>query len=768
MTAPDATPTAPAPTTTAGAAATAATAATSAAPVTTAADTAPATPDLLTAGIAELRDALERGATTSVELVARSLERIAHFDRHGIALNAVPVLNPEAFADARASDARRARGETLGPLDGIPYTAKDSYCVEGLTVAAGSPAFEHLVAASDAFAIERLRAAGAVLIGLTTMPPMANGGMQRGVYGRAESPYDARYLPAAYASGSSNGSGVATAAGFAAFGLAEETWSSGRSPASNNALVAYTPSRGVISVRGNWPLVPTMDVVVPHTRFVADLLEVLDVLVADDPETRGDFWRVQPWVSLPAASSIRPSSYPALAEGVTDARTQPLAGRRLGVPRRYIGRDTEAVTPIETRASVLALWEAARQDLEALGAEVVEVDFPAVENYEADRPGRHSMSSRGLVPADFAERELWELSIWAWNDFLDAQSAANDDPALRSLAGVDGALIFPRPTGQLPDRWGDLDYDLAEYAERARRHGVPSLTEIPSIAEGVRGLEETRRLDLEQWMDELGLDALVFPAAADVGPADADTNEASATLAWRDGVWVSNGNLVPRHLGIPTVTVPMGLMSDTRMPVGLTLAGRAYSDSTLLRLAAAFEAQRPRRVPPPRTPPLPAATPALAAHPLLAAPSALAATSALAADQEVAAALPAHAPEPAPAPVTEATPVGAPASASAAGGPEPRLVLTAECRVGAGVGGSDVVVVEGECDEGAAVSVSLNGVPLEVERAGIRFSARGEVPAAEHARRVSEWREPFGSLVVATARTAAGTVGALAVAGGIA
>ncbi|MBF4572744.1 amidase [Herbiconiux sp. VKM Ac-1786] len=745
--------------------------------MTTAADTAAATPDLATAGIAELRDALERGTTTSVELVARSLERIAHYDRHGIALNAVPVLNPDAFADARASDARRARGETLGPLDGIPYTAKDSYCVQGLTVAAGSPAFEHLVAAADAFAIERLRAAGAVLIGLTTMPPMANGGMQRGLHGRAESPYDARYLPAAYASGSSNGSGVATAAGFAAFGLAEETWSSGRSPASNNALVAYTPSRGVISVRGNWPLVPTMDVVVPHTRSVADLLELLDVLVADDPETRGDFWRVQPWVSLPAASSIRPSSYLDLAEGVTDARTQPLAGRRLGVPRRYIARDTGAVAPIETRASVLALWEAARRDLEALGAEVVEVDFPAVENYEEDRPGRHSMSSRGLVPADFAERELWELSIWAWNDFLDAQSAANDDPALRSLAGVDGALIFPRPTGQLPDRWGDLDYDLAEYAERARRHGVPSLTEIPSIAEGVRGLEETRRLDLEQWMDELGLDALVFPAAADVGPADADTNEASAALAWRDGVWVSNGNLVPRHLGIPTVTVPMGLMSDTRMPVGLTLAGRAYSDSTLLRLAAAFEAQRPRRVPPPRTPPLPApplaapplpapplAPPPLAAPPVTPAPAA-GPVGALQLSAAPAAAAPVGLPSLATAPSAR-EPVGV--SRAVAGGPEPRLVLTAECRAGAEGGGSDAVLVHGECDVGAAVSVTLNGVALEVERAGIRFSARGEVPAAEHARRVSEWREPFGSLVVATARTAAGTVGAVAVAGGIA
>jgi amidase len=114
-------------------------------------------------------------------------------------------------------------------------------------------------------------------------------------------------------------------------------------------------------------------------------------------------------------------------------------------------------------------------------------------------------------------------------------------------------------------------------------------------------LEETRRIDLEEWMDGLALDAVVFPAAADVGPADADRNEHSAALAWRNGVWVSNGNLVPRHLGIPTVTVPMGLAADIAMPVGLTFAGKAYGDTGLLQLAAAFEATGSRRVRPPRT-----------------------------------------------------------------------------------------------------------------------------------------------------------------------
>lgn len=225
--------------------------------------------DVVEATIAQVRAALEQGQTTSRQLVRQYLDRIREFDSSGPRLNSVVVFSPSAEAEATASDDRRMAGRTLGPLDGIPYTAKNSYMVKGMTVAAGSPAFKDLTAQWDAFVIERLRAGGAICLGLTNMPPMANGGMQRGLYGRAESPYSAHYLTAAYGSGSSNGSGTATAASFATFGLGEETWSSGRAPASNNALFAYTPSRGVISVRGNWPLVPTMDVVVPHTRTPA-------------------------------------------------------------------------------------------------------------------------------------------------------------------------------------------------------------------------------------------------------------------------------------------------------------------------------------------------------------------------------------------------------------------------------------------------------------------------------------------------------------------
>ncbi|EPJ88795.1 amidase [Pseudomonas sp. CFT9] len=558
--------------------------------------------------IAQLRAALEAGQTTAVELVQAYLARIDAYDgpQTATALNAVVVRNPDALKEAQASDARRAKGQTLGPLDGIPYTAKDSYLVKGLTAASGSPAFAKLVAQRDAFTIERLRAGGAICLGKTNMPPMANGGMQRGVYGRAESPYNADYLTAPFASGSSNGAGTATAASFAAFGLAEETWSSGRGPASNNGLCAYTPSRGVISVRGNWPLTPTMDVVVPYARTMADLLEVLDVVVAEDPDTRGDLWRLQPWVPIPSVTSVRPESYAALV-----VNSESLAGKRFGVPRMYINADPEAGTSekpgiggptgqkIHTRATVIELWQAARQALEAAGAEVIEVDFPLVSNCEGDRPGAPTVFTRGLVSKEFLHDELWELSAWAFDDFL----RANGDPHLNRLADVDGPNIFPHDPGTLPNREDDLAAGMDEYVRMAQR-GITSWDQISTVPDGLRGLEQTRRLDLEDWMDTLGLDAVLFPTVADVGPADADVNEASADIAWSNGVWVANGNLAIRHLGVPTVTVPMGVMADIGMPVGLTFAGRAYDDSALLRFASAFEATGSKRMIPPRTPPL--------------------------------------------------------------------------------------------------------------------------------------------------------------------
>jgi amidase len=191
-------------------------------------------------------------------------------------------------------------------------------------------------------------------------------------------------------------------------------------------------------------------------------------------------------------------------------------------------------------------------------------------------------------------------------------------------------------------------------------------------------------------MEARGLDAVVFPAVADVGPADADVTPASADLAWRNGVWVANGNLVIRHLGIPTVTVPMGVMEDTGMPAGLTFAGRGWDDARLLTLAAAFEALGEAgggwRVAPPRTPELDEA------------------------------------------------------------GPLPGGGLTLGVQAGAVAGEARRLVIGGA---GRGVRVSVNGRPVEVTGTPEGFAAEAVVPVNRH--RHSEHAAPWGDIVIATA-----------------
>lgn len=156
--------------------------------------------------------------------------------------NPAEILDGDIASALVALDTREVTSEALVRKCLTRSAAYDSG-TEGLNsiVVANPPAFASLTAQWDAFSVEMLRSAGAVLIGKTNMPPMADGGMQRGLYGRSESPYDRRWPAAAFGSGSSHGSAVATTAEFAMFGMGEETVSSGRSPASNNSLCAYTP-----------------------------------------------------------------------------------------------------------------------------------------------------------------------------------------------------------------------------------------------------------------------------------------------------------------------------------------------------------------------------------------------------------------------------------------------------------------------------------------------------------------------------------------------
>ncbi|TQV95153.1 amidase family protein [Cordyceps javanica] len=563
--------------------------------------------NVVEASLEDIQAALTDGTVTCVQLVTEYLRRISAYDCRGPSLNSVPIINPLVFEEAAASDDRRSSGATLGPLDGIPYTAKDSYKVRGMTVANGATAFEHLVSNTDAFTIQALRAAGAVLIGKTNMPPMAAGGMQRGVYGRAESPYNAKFLAAAFASGSSNGSAVSTAASLAAFGLGEETVSSGRSPASNNAIVAFTPSRGNISIRGNWPLYSLCDVVVPHTRSMSDLFGLLDVIAQPDNITKGDFWRHQTLVELPQPWQDRPNSFYHLREGPA------LQKIRVAVPDLYTvntNKGGDDIDGVYVSDAVRDLWKQARADLEGLGAEVIPVaDFPVVTEYEAHA---HIGSEDQLgMPKNWKQVERAQLPALAWTEFLQD----NNDANVRSLEGIDPLRIWPfRDQGDPQVRFFKTEnavlWDrLQEYVAELRGQTPPVTTQyqVPGLGQAVRAVETLRQSLLEDWMTARRFDFVAFPAAGDVGRADADVCAESARHAWTNGVKYSNGNQALRHLGVPSVTVPMGVLAGKAMPVGLTILGRAYDDVRILRLGYLYEQASRRRRPPSLTPELPKA-----------------------------------------------------------------------------------------------------------------------------------------------------------------
>lgn len=561
---------------------------------------------LVETSIDDIRASLRDGTITAVELAAEYLQRISRYDCRGPCLNAIPLLNPHIFEEAAVSDDRRANSEDTRLLDGIPCTVKDSYKVKGWTVASGSPALQDLVANEDCAIVQKLRAQGAIILGLTNTPPMMYGGMQRGVYGRAENPYNKDYLAAAFASGSSNGSGVSTAASMAAFGMGSETVSSGRSPASNNGLIAYTPSRGLISTRQVWPLYPTCDVIVPHTRSMDDLFEVLDIITKMEPETSGDFWRTQRFVHIPLGWQHAPKTFKDIAANAS------LKGIRIGVPSCYVGgSQLEYGKPVYVAPEVVSLWQKAKDDLEAYGAEVVIVnEFPMLSCYEdPDCAFAYGYTDVPRLPSDWNSIERGQLIARSWDAFL----RENKDPQMPNLHAVDTDMLFPQKPADHPQiayaqpsnmiQWSKLKSYTAELKDSD--DPWKPLLEYPGLENACKNLEAMRTVLLEDWMDKHRFDVVVFPAAGDVGRADADVSHESAKHAWMNGVGYSNCGRAFRHLGVPSVTVPMGMLELKGVPMGLTFCGRAYSDAKLLAYAKAYESTTRRRIPPPLTPALP-------------------------------------------------------------------------------------------------------------------------------------------------------------------
>jgi mandelamide amidase len=248
--------------------------------------------DYLTASIDELQHALTQRKVSARQLATFALQRIAEVDQPRY--NAITWLfADEALAAADTSDARRQRGENIGPLEGIPVLIKDNIEVKGWPTSAGSVLLREMIAHEDAPLVTTLRHAGAILIGKTAMHELAAG--ITGASSLSGFTHNA-WLEGRSPGGSSSGSAVAVAAGYVPLAIGSDTAGSVRIPAAFNALFGLRMTRGAISIDGIVPLSPTQDIPGPLVRSATDLRLASEVLSgqrfdAGDKSLRIGIWQ---------------------------------------------------------------------------------------------------------------------------------------------------------------------------------------------------------------------------------------------------------------------------------------------------------------------------------------------------------------------------------------------------------------------------------------------------------------------------------------------
>ena len=321
---------------------------------------APASFELEEATIERLQQWMQSGRYTARGLAELYLKRIEQIDRNGPTLRSVIEVNPDALATADALDAERRTRGARGPLHGIPILIKDNIdTADRMTTTAGSLALEGSIAARDAFIVERLRAAGVVLLGKTNLSEWANfrstrstsGWSARG--GQVKNPYVLDRNPC----GSSSGTGAAISANLAVVGVGTETDGSIVCPSAANGLVGIKPTVGLVSRSGIIPIAHSQDTAGPMARTVADAAALLSAMAGPDPRdpaTKPSTGRISDYTKVLNRDALR--------------------GARIGVARkRYFGYSPSADRVVE----------AAIEEMKARGAVIVDpADVPTVDELD--------------------------------------------------------------------------------------------------------------------------------------------------------------------------------------------------------------------------------------------------------------------------------------------------------------------------------------------------------------------------------------------------
>lgn len=612
--------------------------------------------------VSDLISAYASGQATASEIVQYYLNRINTYDKLGTkaSINSVGLVNPNALADAAVIDTQLAAIRAAGgaipadkPLFGVPVLVKDSYDVAGMTTTNGlgvltptGPGYvTNMIAPKDAFSVAQLKAAGAIVIGKTSLSTMAysyNG--YDDAHGRVLNPY----VPTRTPGGSSSGSGAAIASNFAMLAMGGETGGSIRVPSTHNALVGLKTSAGLIDPGGTWPLTPTRDVVGPMAKSVKDIALAMDALVGPSAD---NLWNNTPFypTATPQPGTQKPASF------TTFLSDQALAGKVVAVPKAYIGKGKYVYSGLGTPPpassypyldnpidpQVKAAFDTAVNVLKAQGATVVEVDIPAYD-YFSKSIGARNPTTTGFkydypTPVSGSAANPW--SNWAAAYYYEKQIESYNDPKIKNLRDLatavansptlgTGARIFSDwyeplkdtsdPTKLRKDYTGAVA-NLNRLAGIWEAGNAKGFKDNPDAVKALQAFADLRRDYYDKFMDDPKsfedpadpsddilktldhIDVFSFPTLSYLSNTqNSILMPTSATdPANPDGIsYLSlNARFEANILGVPGVTVPMGY-SKEGAPMGLEFMGKFLQDGNILGYAYDYEQATHWRVAP--------------------------------------------------------------------------------------------------------------------------------------------------------------------------
>ncbi|HXT16074.1 MAG TPA: amidase [Gemmatimonadaceae bacterium] len=485
------------------------------------------------ATIDDLQARMRDGRDTSQSLVQQYLGRIDALDQRGPALNAVIELNPDAGSIAAQLDGERKAGRVRGPMHGIPVLIKDNIDTgDRMHTTAGSLALADSIAARDSWVAERLRAAGAVIVGKTNLSEWANfrsthstsGWSGRG--GQTHNPYALDRTP----SGSSSGSGTAASASYCAAAIGTETDGSVTSPSAAAGLVGIKPTVGLIGRSGIVPISHSQDTAGPMARTVRDAAILLGALTGVDSRD----------------AATRPSAGRSRTDYTSALDRDGLRGARIGVARKHF---------TGYHAETDKVFEAALDLMKRQGATIVD---PA-----------------DITTAGKADDSEFDVLLYEFKADLNAYlGRLRPNVTVRSLAEV---MAFNTRNASR-----ELEFFGQEIMEMAEKKGPLTEKKYRDELAANHRLMGTQGIDAT--VKEYTLDAIVAPTQGPADLIDLVNGDAGGRGSFTSPAAVA---------GYPHITVPMGFVHG--LPVGLSFVGPAWTEATLLKLAFAFEQTAPAR-----------------------------------------------------------------------------------------------------------------------------------------------------------------------------